>query len=221
MKANIMNRVLFALLVVVVSLNAGIAISQVIDADGKFYNTINIGNQVWMAENLSVSRYLNGDVIPQVQNKDEWSRLTTGAWCYYDNNPNNEKVYGKLYNWYAVNDPRGLAPKGWHVPTDEEWTELIEFLGGETIAGGKMKLNKMWEIPNVNATNQSGLSTIPAGIINNNGIFFYLGKYTSFWSSTEKSNIEAWSRGLDYRDADVDIGYDFKTNGLSVRCVKN
>ena len=104
-----------------------------------------IGSQVWMSTNLNVSTYRNGDVIPQVQDKDTWDKLTTGAWCYYENNAANGTKYGKLYNWYAVNDARGLAPAGWHIPTDGEWTVLSTYLGGEDVAGKKMKSTSGWE----------------------------------------------------------------------------
>ena len=101
------------------------------DKDGNTYKTIKIGKQKWMAENLNVSSYRNGDPIPQVQDKDEWAKLTTGAWCYYENDVENGKIYGKLYNWYAVNEPRGLAPEGWHISNDDEWGILIDRLGGD------------------------------------------------------------------------------------------
>jgi uncharacterized protein (TIGR02145 family) len=101
-----------------------------------------------MQSNLNVSHYRNGDVIPQVTDPTAWSSLTTGAWCYYNNDTANGTVYGKLYNWYAVNDPRGLSPQGWHVPTDAEWTNLTSCLGGESLAGGKMKATTLWDSPN-------------------------------------------------------------------------
>ena len=104
-----------------------------------------IGSQVWMSTNLNVSTYRNGDVIPQVQDQVTWNNLTTGAWCYYENNAANGTKYGKLYNWYAVNDARGLAPAGWHIPTDGEWTVLSTYLGGEDVAGKKMKSTSGWE----------------------------------------------------------------------------
>lgn len=134
--------------------------------DDKVYKIVKIGNQVWMAENLNTSHYLNGDSIPQVQDKAEWVALTTGAWCYYQNDAENGKTYGKLYNWYAVNDPRGLAPEGWHIPTDAEWIALIDYLGGTNVAGGKMKQigTVHWISPNLGATNESGFSALPGGL---------------------------------------------------------
>jgi uncharacterized protein (TIGR02145 family) len=103
------------------------------------FGTVTIGSQVWMKHNLDVDHYRNGDPIPEVKDPDEWANLKTGAWCYYENDPANGKTYGKLYNWYAVNDPRGLAPEGWHVSSDEEWKEMEKFLGGSDIAGSKLK----------------------------------------------------------------------------------
>jgi uncharacterized protein (TIGR02145 family) len=111
----------------------------VTDIDGNSYNLVEIDTQLWISKNLNVSKYRNGDEIPQVQDASEWAALTTGAWCYYENKEENGTTYGKLYNWYAVNDPRGLAPEGFHIPSDEEWNDLIENLGGENVAGGKMK----------------------------------------------------------------------------------
>ena len=109
-----------------------------------YAQTVTIGNQVWTSKNLDVSTYRNGDAIPQVQDANAWENLTTGAWCYYDNDASNGTKYGKLYNWYAVNDPRGLAPKGYHIPTDAEWTQLSDYLGGESKAGTKMKTTSGW-----------------------------------------------------------------------------
>jgi len=106
--------------------------------------SVKIGNQVWMSTNLNVDIYRNGDIIPQVTDPTAWAELTTGAWCYYNNDSLKGAIYGKLYNWYAVNDPRGLAPKGWHIPTDEEWITLVNSLGGDTVAGGKMKSTGTW-----------------------------------------------------------------------------
>jgi uncharacterized protein (TIGR02145 family) len=110
-----------------------------------YAQTVTIGSQVWASKNLNVSTYRNGDLIPQVQDKEAWDKLTTGAWCYYDNDESNVTKYGKLYNWYAVNDPRGLAPNGYHIPTDSEWETLISYLGGERVAGTKMKSTKGWK----------------------------------------------------------------------------
>ena len=136
---------------------------QITDIDGNTYKTVKIGKQEWMAENLNVSHYCNGDPIPKA--KDEWSKLKTGAWCYYDHDEENGKIYGKLYNGYAVYDPRGLAPEGWHVSTDNEWKILMKYLGGEDIAGDKLKEPTYWWVEDYSVpTNESGFTALPGGL---------------------------------------------------------
>jgi uncharacterized protein (TIGR02145 family) len=129
--------------------------TSVKDIDGNSYQVVKICNSTWMKSNLMVSKYRNGDVIPQVSDPTQWANLTTGAWCYYTNDTANGPIYGKLYNWYAVIDSRGLAPIGWHVPSDLEFTTLSNCLGGEPIAGGKMKATNLWDSPNTGANNSS------------------------------------------------------------------
>jgi uncharacterized protein (TIGR02145 family) len=190
--------------------------------DGNAYKTVKIGTQEWMAENLNVEHYRNGDVIPEVQNDNEWRNLTTGAWCYYENNSENEKTYGKLYNWYAVNDFRGLAPKGWHVPSDAEWITLTNYLGGTEIACGKLKAIILWEPPNKGATNSSGFSAFPGGFRDCKwGFCNSIGAGGSFWSASESSYTSAWFRGLHYGSSVVYRNYDYKRKGFSVRCVRD
>jgi uncharacterized protein (TIGR02145 family) len=141
---------------------------------------ITIGTQHWMKKNLDVTTYRNGDIIPQVTDSTAWIKLTTGAWCYYNNDPANGAIYGKLYNWYAVNDARGLAPQGWHIPTSAEWNTLSTFLGGS--AGGKMKTTgTSWTTPNTGATNESGFSALPGGLRSINGGFYNVGVQGSWW----------------------------------------
>jgi uncharacterized protein (TIGR02145 family) len=198
--------------------------NTVTDIDGNTYPTVTIGSQVWMAKNLDVSRYRNGDPIPQVQDSVQWSNLTTGAWCYYANNTANGPIYGKLYNWYAVNDPRGLAPEGWHVPTLAEWTILADCLGGANIAGGKMKSTgtQYWQSPNTGATNESSFSGLPGGWRDEeDGEFAHLGEAGLFWSSTLNFD-DAWFSELDYNRVTLDLGdYLPMSLGLSVRCIKD
>ena len=189
------------------------------DIDGNFYKIVKIGTQVWTAENLNVSHYRNGDIIPQVKYPDEWSKLTTGAWCYYNNDSENSKTYGKLYNWYAVNDPRGLAPEGWHIPTNAEWKQLEDYLGGEKIAGGKLKATTLWESPNKGATNESGFTAIPGGYRFFDGYFNNVGNYGYFWSSSEFFSDFAWFRYLYYNRKVVNRKFLFKSIGMSVRCL--
>ena len=195
-----------------------------------------IGSQIWQSTNLNVTTYRDGTPIPQVSNPSSWARLTTGAWCYYNNDPANEATYGKLYNWYAVagihdNDPntpnKVLAPVGWHIPTDTEWTTLSTFLGGETIAGGKMKEigTVNWYSPNTGATNSSSFNGLPGGYITVSGnvtsSFNFIKQNGVWWSSSELLSSSAWFRELKYNGQDI-FRSDFnKSSGFSVRCVKD
>ncbi len=183
-------------------------------------STENIGSQVWTSKNLDVATYRNGDVIPQVQDADAWSNLRTGAWCYYDNDASNGTKYGKLYNWYAVNDARGLAPKGFHIPSDAEWTILTDYLGGGAAsAGEKMKSSTGW-YANGNGTNSSGFAGFPGGWRDYDGTFSSVGSNGYWWSATEDNSNDAWSRDLDCSDGDVyRSSYHDKRNAFSVRCL--
>ena len=185
--------------------------------------TIVIGTQQWMEKNLEVVTYRNGNIIPQVTDPTAWAALTTGAWCYYNNDPLNGAIYGKLYNWYAVNDPRGLAPTGWHVPTDAEWTTLSNTLGGDAVAGGKMKTTgtTIWSAPNTGATNESGFAGLPGGTRNYSGPFSTVGDYGYWWSSTEGGTPNAWHRFLNYSDGYIDRSNFDKRLGFSVRCLRD
>ena len=143
---------------------------SVVDVDGNTYQTVTIGSQEWFAENLRTSSYANGDPIPHVVDSTEWNNLTTDGYCLYENDPQNEIPNGKLYNWYAIADERNACPTGWHVPTNEEWVEMIDFLGGEDVAGGKLKTTGtigagtgIWMEPNTGATNEAGFNAVPAG----------------------------------------------------------
>ncbi|MDG0973357.1 MAG: fibrobacter succinogenes major paralogous domain-containing protein, partial [Crocinitomicaceae bacterium] len=184
---------------------------------------VTIGNQVWMVENLNVDKFRNGDPIPEAKTSGEWeaySDAEEAAWCYYDNDPTNGEKYGKLYNWYAVNDPRGLAPEGWHVPSDEEWTQLTDYLGGSEKAGAKMKSKNGWANDG-NGTNSSGFSGLPGGFRGDDGTFYYFGDGGSWWCSTEYGTGSAWGRYLSYYNGDVDWDYGGKEEGLSVRCLRD
>ena len=185
--------------------------------------TIVIGTQQWMEKNLDVLTYRNGDIIPQVTDPTAWAALTTGAWCYYNNDVANGAIYGKLYNWYAVNDPRGLAPTGWHVPTDDEWTTLSTTLGGDAVAGGKMKVagTTRWTTPNTGATNESGFAGLPGGSRNGDGTFNGVGGSGYWWSSTEASTTYAWGRFLSCGSGSIYRGNGDKKGGFSVRCLRD
>jgi uncharacterized protein (TIGR02145 family) len=180
-----------------------------------------IGTQIWAGCNLNVNTYRNGDIIPQVTDPIEWSSLTTGAWCYYQNSTANGNTYGKLYNWHAVNDSRGLAPVGYHVPTDAEWATLTAFLGGAAITGGKMKEADIahWATPNTGATNSSGFTGLPGGTRFNNGTFFGINNYGNWWSFTENSASLAWCNYLSYNNSYINRNNQNKSIGCSVRLI--
>ncbi len=203
------------------------------DIDGNVYKTVKIGKQVWMAGNLKVTRYRNGDPIPNVTGKDEWKNLSGGAYCNYDNNPNNVNTCGRLYNGFAVNDRRNIAPAGWHVPTDEEWKQLEKHLGmsqsdaNETgwrgsDEGGKMKEHGTahWRNPNKGATNSGGFTALPGGYRYLDGTFSSIGGYSYWWSSTE-SVSGAWNRSLGYNYSGVSRYDGDERRGFSVRCVRD
>ena len=196
---------------------------------------VTICNQVWATRNLDVTTYSDGTVIPQVTDPTAWSNLTTGAWCYYYNDPSKGAVYGKLYNWYAaagiynaasLTNPtlrKKLAPMGWHVPTDTEWTTLTDCLGGGSVAGGKMKATgtSLWSSPNTDATNSSGFTGLPGGIRDSFGTFYNIGNYGYWWSSSEFDSALAWVRDLYYFVGGAYRGLNNKTTGFSVRSLRD
>ena len=189
------------------------------------FDEIKIGTQTWAIKNLNVSTFRDGDPIPEAKTTDEWGKANNNkepVWCYYDNAPKNGKKYGKLYNWYAVIDSRGLAPKGWHIPNNAEWTTLTDFLGGEFVSGTgtKMKSASGWE-KNGNGSNESGFLGLPGGLRNYNGPFNDIDCTGNWWSSSEYSSISAWSLSLYYFNSDVKRGSDYKEYGLSVRCLRD
>ncbi len=196
----------------------------VTDIDGNVYQCVKIGDQWWMAENLKVTHYRNGEAIPNVTDGSEWSNLTTGAWCAYNNDNGNVSTYGLLYNWYAVDDSRNIAPESWHVPTDEEWQTLVDYLGGSSVAGGKLKETGTthWYSPNTGATNESGFTALPGGYRDYNyGTFYNVGGYGYWWSSTGYSSSNVWNRILNYNNSDVYRNSHSKRSGFSVRCVRD
>jgi uncharacterized protein (TIGR02145 family) len=189
---------------------------------------VDIGTQTWMTYNLDVSNFRNGEEIPEVKSAEEWiaaGEKQQAAWCYYDNDASNGSKYGKLYNWYAVNDPRGLAPQGWHIPTDAEWKTLSENLGGEEAAGNLMKSSSGWLEKEAgksgNGTNKSGFTGLPGGYRDSNGNFLSVGNYGLWWSASEVIDSGAYYRVL-YYDYSYLMGSNYsKRTGFSVRCVRD
>jgi uncharacterized protein (TIGR02145 family) len=214
--------------------NGGGDPETITDIDGNVYQVVKIGDQWWMAENLKVTHYRNGDPILHLVDGGEWSGVSTGAYCEYDNSPSYVETYGRLYNWYAVDDSRNIAPAGWHVPTDDELKQLEMYLSMSqaqadttgwrgTDEGGKLKEAGTihWNPPNEGATNESGFSALPGVCRSNYGSFSYRGYSACFWSCTEFSGNSAWGRRLSYSGSQV-YRYDYnKRHGFSVRFVRD
>ena len=182
------------------------------------YPFITIGTQIWTSKNLDVSTYRNGDPIPQVTDFIQWQYLTTGAWCYYNNDDANGPIYGKLYNWYAVNDQRGLAPSGWHVSSNAEWSTLFSYLGNISTSGGKLKETgtSHWNSPNTGATNSTGFTGLPGGYRDDAGSFSTPNTTTIWWTSTQ-----GYGRQLNYNSAGSVIFGASLVSGFSVRLIKD
>lgn len=206
---------------------------NITDKDGNSYKTVYIGTQQWMAENLKTTKYSDGTTIPNVVDNTQWQNNTTGAWAYYRNDASNNANYGKLYNWYAVskttNGNKNLCPAGWHVPTDAEWTCLTDYLGGEKLAGGKMKElgTTSWIYPNTDATNKSLFTGLPGGSRGYVGEFSQIGVSGNWWSSTDHSSTEilnynkAGNLTLYFGFGEASINIDHYSYGYSVRCLRD
>jgi uncharacterized protein (TIGR02145 family) len=203
------------------------------DGDNNYYPVVQINTQLWMAEKLKTTIYNDGTAIPNVTDNTEWAALTTGAYCDYNNTPANSTTYGRLYNWYAVdnnaatkvasNGGKNVCPTSWHIPNDGEWTTLTSYLGGSSVAGGKLKETGTthWTTPNIGATNETGFTALPGGFRYLDGTCFYIGYYGDWWSSTEISTTNAWDRAMGYNGTRVDGGTNYKRFGFSVRCVRD
>jgi uncharacterized protein (TIGR02145 family) len=203
-----------------------IVFGEMVDIDNNKYKTVKIGNQEWMAENLNVSHYRNGDSIRYAESSSDWvdaGKNKEGAWCYYENYPPLGKMYGKLYNYYAVIDPRGLAPIGWHIATTPEWNSLIYYLEGDSIAGGKIKEigTVHWGKPNKGASNSSGFTALPGGYRLFEGSFSYLFEHGCWWTSSPMVNNYADLFMVGYNDIKLEYYRYFKEAGQSVRCIKD
>ncbi len=204
--------------------NPNLTYGTMTDQEGNEYKTITIGTQTWMAENLKVTKYSNGDQIPIIDGNTQWVNLTTDAYCWYNNNPADKAIYGAIYNWYAASDNRNIAPDGWHVPSDAEWITLVSYLGGTEISGGKLKEAGIihWENPNFSATNSSGFTALGVGERDGfNGTFIYRSVGCRFWSKTqEDASIGYCHMVFNYAN------YCNRNNipkqfGVSIRCVKD
>ena len=218
--------------VLFIALLVGLAWGQdtVTDIDGNVYETVQIGDQLWMTENLKVAHYNDGTEIPTGYSDDDWAGLSTGAYAVYGDNESNADTYGYLYNWYAVDDDRGVCPASWHVPTDGEYTALSDYLGGTSVAGGKLKEctegscpeSEYWYSPNTGATNESGFTALPGGA----HYYYYgngrhMGYNGSFWSSTEYGSNDAWHRGLESNNSEISRRDYGKDSGFSLRCIRD
>jgi len=217
----------------VVSVDAATATDPVDDIDGNTYTTVTIGTQVWMAQNLKTTKYNDGSNIPNVTGNTAWGALSTGAYCDYDNTSSNSTTYGRLYNWYAVdnnastkvasNGGKNICPVGWHVSTDAEWTTLSTYLGGTSVAGGKLKESGTahWTTPNPGATNESGFTALPGGYRYYDGTYFSgIGSYGYWWSSSP-DGVFADIRYIYYNNSNITRSYNNLKFGHSVRCVKD
>jgi uncharacterized protein (TIGR02145 family) len=192
------------------------------DADGNVYTAVTIGTQVWMVENLKTTHCNDGTAIPLGPVDYTWQNLTSPAYCWYNNDIANKTTYGALYNGYAVGTSK-LAPTGWHVPSDSEWSVLVAFAGGDGVAGGPLKDTgtTYWQSPNTGATNAYGFSALPGGYRDNGGVFRDVGSNGHWWSSTANGAYHSWGRSMYYSSADVYHGSSDNFLGFSVRCIKN
>lgn len=203
-------------------------VEEIADVDGNRYPVIVIGHQKWLGSNLRVTKFRNGESIPNITDPNQWKILTTGAWCAYENRSENIALYGNLYNWYAVADERGLCPDGWHVASDADWNALAYELGGGDVAGGKLKStgtieqgNGLWFTPNTGATNSSRFSGLPGGYRINYGNFYSAGNVAYLWTSSDTTMQNAWNYILDANNAELNRHYNLFGNGFSVRCCKD
>lgn len=196
----------------------GNLMAQVTDRDGYVYKTVKIAKQQWLAENLDASHFRNGDPIPEIEGAAEWQAAGDQhkpAWCYYNGDTAFGNEYHKLYNWYALIDPRGLAPDGWHVPTLDEWAALTGDLGGENGAAIRMKSHDEWD-----GSNTSGFTALPGGYRNLNNVFSHIHNIASWWAASAVDSLSSWTISIGNGGV-VSRSYDGKRVGLSVRCVRD
>jgi uncharacterized protein (TIGR02145 family) len=216
------NLILFTISLICIRLT-GLNAQAVKDVDGNVYPAITIGKQVWMAENLKTTKYNDGAAILLVKDDKAWKALKKPAYCWYNNNIANKDVYGALYNWYTVSTKK-LCPKGWHVPTDAEWTTLTNFIGDPISAGDKLKESGQdhWKNTLNSGTNEFDFTALPGGMRLESGGFPIFGNsYAVWWSSTEYDPKNAKNRGLYFSTSNVYSSHDDKRNGFSIRCLKD
>jgi uncharacterized protein (TIGR02145 family) len=223
MKTKIQLLIIFSVTLIMYSCKKDAAVDpRPTDIDGNVYDTVIIGTQVWMKQNLRTTRYNDGTAIPTGLSDLDWRTATTAAYAIYDNDAANDITYGKLYNWYAVGTGK-LAPAGWHIPTDAEWTTLTDYLGGDAIAGDKMKTTTLWTAyPGLVNTNSSGFTGLPGGA--RSGFFGTFGgieNNAEFWSTTEFLPPDVQYLSLNYNQSNTYRNHLPKDNGLSVRCVRD
>jgi uncharacterized protein (TIGR02145 family) len=208
--------------------NPDLTYGSMTDQEGNVYKTIVIGTQEWMAENLNSSIYRNGDAIATGFSDVEWQYATSGAWTYYNNDEVYACPFGKIYNWHACSDLRDLCPVGWHLPTHEEWTILIDFLGGQNTAGGKMKSigvtddgSGFWDAPNSGASNSSGFSALPAGFRSIMGEYINISRFAWWWTSSSVNEYSSKCLTISLVDNSIGLGLYNKPFGFSVRCLRD
>ncbi|HUX56503.1 MAG TPA: fibrobacter succinogenes major paralogous domain-containing protein [Bacteroidales bacterium] len=214
--------ILFLLILFCIGLK-GLHAQTVTDIDGNIYLTITIGKQVWMAENLKTTKFNYGTAILLVTDNNAWKELKTPAYCWFNNDIENKELFGALYNWYTVNTKK-LCPKGWHVPTKTDWATLVTYLGGQSMAGNKLKEKGTahWEILDNRVTNEFDFTALPGGLRIASGVFPTFGNsYAVWWMATEKDPVVAWNYGLYFRSSKLFSGFDKKVNGFSVRCLRD
>lgn len=226
MKITLFKPTAFICFMILTVVGFNVNAQAVKDINGNVYRTIKYGMQEWTASNLNVNTFRNGDVIQEAKTKEEWIKAGSDgkpAWCYFKNNIENGKKYGKLYNWHAINDPRGLAPAGWRIPINNDWMTLIKNLLGVDYAGPKMKNITGWK--SKNGVNKIGFSALPAGVRDENGEFNFLGTVGQWWSNTEPVEVKKSNMifSVKLNDNTVEVSYVKikKATGLSVRCIRD
>ena len=220
----------YTLFILLLSISFGLpyqSLAQSIkDVEGNTHTVIKIGEQTWMGQNLNVSQFSNGDLIPEANSDQEWEQASIDkkpAWCYYENLTEYGTAYGKLYNWFAVKDKRGLAPKGWHISSAEEWNTLAQTLGGAAMAGKKLKEKGAdhWKTPNKEATNESGFTATPSGLNYSFGSFVSFETKAYWWTTTEDGDDTAIVFSLSHDSNELFNLFLNKGVGISVRCLKD